>query len=42
MEISCLKFQILNYKSQINNKRFKFKILNLFGTWDLGFMILRK
>jgi hypothetical protein len=36
------KFQILNLKSQINNKRFKFKILNLFGTWNLGFIISNK
>jgi hypothetical protein len=36
------KFQILNLKSQINNKRFKFKILNLFGTWNLRFTISNK
>ncbi len=33
------KLEALNYKSQISAKRFKFKILNLFGTWDLGFRI---
>jgi len=36
------KSQILNLKSQINYKRFKFKILNLFGTWNLGFIIFNK
>ena len=36
------KSQILNFKSQINYKRFKFKILNLFGTWNLGFIIFNK
>ncbi|MFA5770479.1 MAG: hypothetical protein WC894_03225 [Patescibacteria group bacterium] len=36
------KSQILNLKSQIKLKRFKFKILNLFGTWNLGFRIFNK
>ncbi len=36
------KSQILNPKSQINSKRLKFKILNLFGTWNLGFRISNK
>ena len=36
------KSQIINLKSQISSKRFKFKILNLFGTWNLGFRISNK
>lgn len=39
---NAIKSQITNQKSQMNNKSLKFKYLNLFGTWNLGFGISDK